>query len=65
MKYIDPSLAIVCRNDLEVTSEDAVYDLLVKWVHTQYPNLEERHEIFSHQLVRLIRFPLNKLQEAA
>ncbi|XP_027337850.1 BTB/POZ domain-containing protein POB1-like isoform X1 [Abrus precatorius] len=49
--------AILCSDDLQVASEDAVYDFVLKWARQQYPKLEERREVLGGRLVRLIRFP--------
>lgn len=49
--------AILSGDDLQVASEDAVYDFVLKWARTQYPKLEERREILGARLSRLIRFP--------
>ncbi|XP_068664564.1 BTB/POZ domain-containing protein POB1-like isoform X3 [Aristolochia californica] len=49
--------AVLSSDELQVASEDAVYDFLLKWARTQYPKLEERREILGSRLSRLIRFP--------
>ncbi|OIV91990.1 hypothetical protein TanjilG_07729 [Lupinus angustifolius] len=49
--------AILSSDDLQVPSEDAVYDFVLKWVRTQYPKVEERREVLGTRLARLIRFP--------
>ncbi|XAR53993.1 hypothetical protein NMG60_11028966 [Bertholletia excelsa] len=49
--------AILSSNDLQVASEDAVYDFVLKWARSQYPKLEERREILGSRLGRHIRFP--------
>ncbi|KAI0507971.1 hypothetical protein KFK09_014101 [Dendrobium nobile] len=49
--------AILISDDLQVASEDAVYDLVLKWARAQYPKLEDRREILGSRLGRLIRFP--------
>lgn len=49
--------AILISDDLQVASEDAVYDLVLKWARAQYPKLEDRREILGSHLGRLIRFP--------
>ncbi|XP_072984525.1 BTB/POZ domain-containing protein POB1-like isoform X2 [Typha latifolia] len=48
--------AILSSNDLQVASEDAIYDCVLKWARAQYPKLEERREILGSRLLRLIRF---------
>lgn len=49
--------AIVSSDGLQVASEDAVYDFVLKWSRTHYPKLEERREILGSRLARYIRFP--------
>ncbi|KAA8522475.1 hypothetical protein F0562_013164 [Nyssa sinensis] len=49
--------AVLSSDDLQVASEDAVYDFVLKWARTHYPNLDERREIIGTRLGRLIRFP--------
>ncbi|KAA8516127.1 hypothetical protein F0562_019306 [Nyssa sinensis] len=49
--------AILSSDDLQVASEDAVYDFVLKWVRSQYSDVEERREILGSHLGRLIRFP--------
>lgn len=49
--------AILSSDDLQVASEDGVYDLVLKWARAQYPKLEDRREILGSRLIRVIRFP--------
>jgi hypothetical protein len=49
--------AILSSDDLQVPSEDAVYDFVLKWARAQYPKLEERREVLGMRLSRFIRFP--------
>ncbi|KAF5744405.1 POZ/BTB containing G-protein 1 isoform 1 [Tripterygium wilfordii] len=49
--------AILASDDLQVASEDAVYDFVLKWARTQYPSLDDRREILGSRLARFIRFP--------
>ncbi|XP_004248069.1 BTB/POZ domain-containing protein POB1 isoform X2 [Solanum lycopersicum] len=49
--------AILSSDDLQVASEDAVYDFVLKWTRAHYPLIEERREILSSRLGRCIRFP--------
>ncbi|GFY97400.1 POZ/BTB containin G-protein 1 [Actinidia rufa] len=49
--------AILSSDDLQVASEDALYDFVLKWARAQYPKLEERREILGSRLGRYIRFP--------
>ncbi|KAG0491276.1 hypothetical protein HPP92_004674 [Vanilla planifolia] len=49
--------AILGSDDLQVASEDAVYDLVLKWARAQYPKVEDRREILASHLWHLIRFP--------
>ncbi|XP_074264949.1 BTB/POZ domain-containing protein POB1-like [Silene latifolia] len=49
--------AVLCSDQLQVASEDAVYDFAVKWARTHYPDLEQRREVLGTRLCKLIRFP--------
>ncbi|KAJ8748444.1 hypothetical protein K2173_003339 [Erythroxylum novogranatense] len=49
--------AILSSDELQVASEDAVYDFVLKWARCQYPRLEERREVLGSCLARFIRFP--------
>ncbi|KAK9280549.1 hypothetical protein L1049_014242 [Liquidambar formosana] len=49
--------AVLSSDDLQVASEDAVYDFVLKWSRAQYPKLEERREVLGSRLCRFIRFP--------
>ncbi|XP_057780346.1 BTB/POZ domain-containing protein At2g46260-like [Salvia miltiorrhiza] len=49
--------AILCSDDLQVASEDAVYDLVLKWSRFHYQKLEERRDILCSQLGGYIRYP--------
>ncbi|CAN7095628.1 unnamed protein product [Brassica rapa subsp. narinosa] len=49
--------AVLSSDDLEVASEDAVYDLVLKWARARYSSLEVRREILGSRLARSIRFP--------
>ncbi|CAI9755494.1 unnamed protein product [Fraxinus pennsylvanica] len=49
--------AVLYSDNLQVASEDAVYDFVLKWARIHYPKLEERREILSTRLLRFIRFP--------
>ncbi|CAN4099503.1 unnamed protein product [Withania somnifera] len=49
--------AILTSDDLQVASEDAVYDFVLKWTRAHYPLIEERREILSSRLGRCICFP--------
>ncbi|CAA2954498.1 BTB POZ domain-containing POB1-like isoform X1 [Olea europaea subsp. europaea] len=49
--------AILSSDDLQVASEDAVYDFALKWTRAHYQKLEERQEILATRLGRHIRFP--------
>ncbi|KAJ1278865.1 hypothetical protein BS78_04G111800 [Paspalum vaginatum] len=48
--------AILSSNDLQVASEDTIYDFLLRWARAQYPKTEERREILSSRLLPLVRF---------
>ncbi|KAF8413273.1 hypothetical protein HHK36_001249 [Tetracentron sinense] len=49
--------AVLSSDDLQVASEDAVYDFVLKWARTQYPKLDDRREVLCSRLSCLIRFP--------
>ncbi|KAL1363339.1 hypothetical protein AAHE18_03G142300 [Arachis hypogaea] len=49
--------AILSSDDLQMTSEDALYDIVLKWARSQYPDPEERKHVLSTRLARFIRFP--------
>lgn len=49
--------AVLSSDDLQVASEDVVYDLVLKWARIHYPKLEGRQEILGQRLSRVIRFP--------
>ncbi|PON81824.1 Voltage dependent potassium channel [Trema orientale] len=49
--------AILASDDLQIASEDAVYDFVLKWARAQYPKVEERREVLGARLARFIRFP--------
>ncbi|XVF80166.1 hypothetical protein PTKIN_Ptkin15bG0049300 [Pterospermum kingtungense] len=49
--------AILSSDDLQIASEDAVYDFVLKWARAQYAKLEDRREVLGSRLARFIRFP--------
>ncbi|XP_062090583.1 BTB/POZ domain-containing protein POB1-like [Humulus lupulus] len=49
--------AVLASDDLQIASEDAVYDFVLKWARAQYPKLEERRDVLGARLSRCIRFP--------
>lgn len=49
--------AVLSSDDLQVASEDAVYDFVLKWARMHYPKLDERRAVLGSRLGRLIRFP--------
>ncbi|XP_048501160.1 BTB/POZ domain-containing protein POB1 isoform X2 [Beta vulgaris subsp. vulgaris] len=49
--------AVLSSDDLQIASEDAVYDFAVKWTRNHYSKLEERRNVLGTRLCRLIRFP--------
>ncbi|CAI9279077.1 unnamed protein product [Lactuca saligna] len=49
--------AILSSDALQVPSEDAVYDFVLKWARIHYPKMEERREILTTRLAKCIRFP--------
>ncbi|KAL8543516.1 hypothetical protein ACS0TY_004168 [Phlomoides rotata] len=49
--------AVLSSDDLEVTSENVVYDFVLGWAQKHYSDLEERRGILKTCLLHLIRFP--------
>ncbi|KAK9074288.1 hypothetical protein SSX86_006885 [Deinandra increscens subsp. villosa] len=49
--------AVISSDDLQVASEDIVYDFVLKWARTHYPQIEERRPILGSHLAKHIRFP--------
>ncbi|KAL3331441.1 hypothetical protein AABB24_034987 [Solanum stoloniferum] len=49
--------AVLSSDNLQIASEDAVFDFLLKWARMHYPKLEERREVWNSHLLHLIRFP--------
>ncbi|KAK3434271.1 hypothetical protein EUGRSUZ_D01781 [Eucalyptus grandis] len=49
--------AVLASDDLQVASEDAVYDFVLKWTRSHYSKQEERRGVLASKLGRLIRFP--------
>ncbi|GAA0148167.1 hypothetical protein LIER_07687 [Lithospermum erythrorhizon] len=49
--------ALLSSDDLQVASEDVVYDFILRWSRMHYPRIEERREILTSRLACLIRFP--------
>ncbi|CAL9138564.1 unnamed protein product [Musa acuminata var. zebrina] len=57
---------LLSSDRLQVASEDAAYDFVLKWAHARYPVPEERREILGPHLLHHVRFPymsLEKLRE--
>lgn len=50
--------ALLSSDDLQVPSEDNVYDFVLKWAKAHYLKAEERREVLGSRLVHLIRFPM-------
>ncbi|XP_057453453.1 BTB/POZ domain-containing protein POB1-like isoform X2 [Lotus japonicus] len=55
--------AILASDDLQVASDDDVYDFALNWARQKYKSLEERREVLGTRLVRLIRFPYMTCQK--
>ncbi|KAJ0239920.1 BTB/POZ domain-containing protein [Hirschfeldia incana] len=49
--------AILSSDNLQIASEDAVYDFVLKWARGQYSSLEDRREVLGSRLALCIRFP--------
>ncbi|XP_058740638.1 BTB/POZ domain-containing protein POB1-like [Vicia villosa] len=50
-------MALLSSDELQVASEDVLYEFVLMWARTQYPSLEERREILRAKLIPFIRFP--------
>ena len=50
--------AVLSSDDIQVASEDNVYDFVLKWAKAHYPKAEERREVLGCRLVHVIRFPM-------
>ncbi|XP_020529470.1 BTB/POZ domain-containing protein POB1 [Amborella trichopoda] len=48
--------AVLSSNELHLGLEDVVFDFALEWARANYPNLEERHEIWGLHLAPVIRF---------
>jgi hypothetical protein len=55
--------AVLSCDDLQVCSEDSIYDFVLKWARIHYPKLEDRREILTSHLCHLIRFPYMTCQK--
>ncbi|KAK1264988.1 BTB/POZ domain-containing protein POB1 [Acorus gramineus] len=56
----------VLSGDKIWTSEDEVFEIVIKWAHMQFPGLQERKEALGSYITRLVRFPFmtnEKLRE--
>ncbi|RDX69943.1 BTB/POZ domain-containing protein POB1, partial [Mucuna pruriens] len=49
--------AVLSSDELQMSSEDAVYDFVLKWARIHYPKIEDRQNVLGTRLGRLIRFP--------
>lgn len=49
--------SVLSSDDLQVASEDGVFDFVLKWARTHYPKFEDRREVISSRLASLIRYP--------
>jgi hypothetical protein len=47
---------VLSSDELQVESEDALFDFVIKWGTKHCTNVEERREILSNRLCQLIRF---------
>ncbi|KAH7293276.1 hypothetical protein KP509_28G019000 [Ceratopteris richardii] len=50
--------ALLSSDDLQVPSEDNVFEFVLKWAKSHYPKADERKEILSTRLIHLVRFPM-------
>ncbi|XP_057456201.1 BTB/POZ domain-containing protein At2g46260-like [Lotus japonicus] len=55
--------AILASDDLQVKSEDDVYNFVLKWARQHYNKRKERQEVLGTRLSHLIRFPFMTCQK--
>ncbi|KAI3910127.1 hypothetical protein MKW98_014512 [Papaver atlanticum] len=48
---------VLSSDDLQVASEDVVYDFVLKWAKLHYPKMKDGHKVLGSRLGHLIRFP--------
>jgi hypothetical protein len=48
--------AALLGDNLQVESEEALFDFVIKWSRNHYTNVEERREVLSNTLFQLVRF---------
>ncbi|XP_051191054.1 BTB/POZ domain-containing protein POB1-like [Lolium perenne] len=56
-------VAVLSRNRLKIASEEAVYDFVLRWADSQYPNPEERRRILSSCLLPLAPLVRSKIND--
>ncbi|KAL2987287.1 hypothetical protein AAZX31_11G019100 [Glycine max] len=49
--------AVLSSDDLQMPSEDVVFEFVLKWARIHYPKIEDRKDVLEARLGRLIRFP--------
>ncbi|KAK1317399.1 BTB/POZ domain-containing protein POB1 [Acorus calamus] len=54
---IDKAYAMWGNDDIQVPSEDDVYDIVMKWARTQFPTVQERHAVLGSYVTRIMRLP--------
>ncbi|KAE9451993.1 hypothetical protein C3L33_16099, partial [Rhododendron williamsianum] len=57
--------AVLSSDDLQVASEDVIYDLVLKWARTHYPMLEYRRDVVLEALFFKAEAPYRKRTLAA
>ncbi|KAK1264660.1 BTB/POZ domain-containing protein POB1 [Acorus gramineus] len=60
------AIEAVLSGDMIWTSEDEVFEIVIKWARRQFPGLQERQEALGSCITRLVRFPFmtnRKLRE--
>ncbi|CAA7017408.1 unnamed protein product [Microthlaspi erraticum] len=48
---------LLANDDLQVSSEDVVYELVSRWLRLHYSGVRERQDVLASHLARFIRFP--------
>jgi hypothetical protein len=51
--------AVLSSDELQVESEDAVFDFVIKWARKHYTNVEERREMLSNAILLNLQLDLS------
>ncbi|KAK1286111.1 BTB/POZ domain-containing protein POB1 [Acorus calamus] len=55
--------AILSRDDIQVTSENMVYEIVLKWARVRYPKQDDRRAALGEWITHLVRFPYMSSQK--